>query len=81
VFRKQTSLSEPQARLINLAGKADILIHYGTTYDSSFPGMIGSETRMLRRISDTSKRCFSESHSPRVRGAALGDVHKRGGPS
>ncbi|KAI1377176.1 hypothetical protein F4677DRAFT_48241 [Hypoxylon crocopeplum] len=40
-FREQTSLSEPQTRLIKLAGKAGILIRYGTAYDSGFPGMIG----------------------------------------
>lgn len=40
-FREQTGLSEPQTRLIKLAGKAGILIRYGTAYDSGFPGMIG----------------------------------------
>lgn len=40
-FREHTGLSEPQTTLIKLAGKAGILIRYGTTYDSGFPGMIG----------------------------------------
>ncbi|KAI0430726.1 hypothetical protein F5Y09DRAFT_307095 [Xylaria sp. FL1042] len=40
-FREQTGLSEPQTRLIKIAGKAGILIRYGTAYDSGFPGMIG----------------------------------------
>ncbi|KAJ2986957.1 hypothetical protein NUW58_g4778 [Xylaria curta] len=40
-FREQTGLSKPQTRLIELAGKAGILIRYGTAYDSGFPGMIG----------------------------------------
>lgn len=40
-FREQTGLSEPQTRLIKLAGKAGILIRYGTAYDSGFSGMIG----------------------------------------
>ncbi|KAI0532533.1 hypothetical protein GGR58DRAFT_522708 [Xylaria digitata] len=40
-FREQTGVSEPQTKLIKLAGKAGILIRYGTAYDSSFPGMIG----------------------------------------
>ncbi|PHH49073.1 hypothetical protein CFIMG_007158RA [Ceratocystis fimbriata CBS 114723] len=41
VFLEQTGLSEPQTELIKLAGKAGILIRYGTTYDSGFSGMIG----------------------------------------
>lgn len=41
VFREQTGLSEPQTTLIKLAGKAGILIRYGTAYDSGFTGMIG----------------------------------------
>ena len=40
-FREQTGLSEPQTGLIKLAGKAGILIRYGTVYDSGFLGMIG----------------------------------------
>lgn len=40
-FKEQTDLSEPQTRLIKLAGKAGILIRYGTAYDSGFSGMIG----------------------------------------
>lgn len=41
VFREQTGTSEPQTRLIELAGKAGILIRYGTAYNSGFSGMIG----------------------------------------
>ncbi len=41
-FGEQTGLSEPQTSLVQLAGKAGILIRYGTAYDSGFPaGMIG----------------------------------------
>jgi Ser/Thr protein kinase RdoA (MazF antagonist) len=40
-FREQTGMSKPQTRLINLAGKAGILIRYGTAYNSGFAGMIG----------------------------------------
>ncbi|KAF1976062.1 hypothetical protein BU23DRAFT_457171 [Bimuria novae-zelandiae CBS 107.79] len=40
-FREQTGLSNPQTRLIKLAGKAGILVRYGTAYDSGLPGMIG----------------------------------------
>lgn len=40
-FREQTGVSEPQTRLIKLAGMAGVLIRYGTAYDSGFPGMIG----------------------------------------
>ncbi|KAF2122371.1 hypothetical protein BDV96DRAFT_594257 [Lophiotrema nucula] len=41
-FRGQTGLSESQTRLTELAGKAGILMRYGTAYDSGFPGMIGT---------------------------------------
>ncbi|KAF2963271.1 hypothetical protein GQX73_g10289 [Xylaria multiplex] len=40
-FREQTGVYEPQTKLIKLAGKAGILIRYGTAYDREFPGMIG----------------------------------------
>ncbi|KAF1977857.1 hypothetical protein BU23DRAFT_577801 [Bimuria novae-zelandiae CBS 107.79] len=40
-FREQTGLSNLQTRLIKLAGKAGILIRYGTAYDSGLSGMIG----------------------------------------
>ncbi|KAK7697475.1 hypothetical protein SLS64_013487 [Diaporthe eres] len=40
-FREQTGLSEPLTRLVKLAGKAGILIRYGTAYDSGFSGMVG----------------------------------------
>lgn len=40
-FREQTGLSESQTTLVKVAGKAGILIRYGTAYDSGFPGMIG----------------------------------------
>lgn len=40
-FREQTGLSEPQTILVKFAGKAGILIRYGTAYDSGFSGMIG----------------------------------------
>lgn len=40
-FREQTGLSEDQTSLIKIAGKAGILIRYGTAYDSGFSGMIG----------------------------------------
>ncbi|KAI0008979.1 hypothetical protein F4779DRAFT_584664 [Xylariaceae sp. FL0662B] len=40
-FLEKTGVSESQTRLIKLAGKAGILIRYGTAYDSGFPGMIG----------------------------------------
>jgi len=42
VFRQLAgSLSTSKERLINFAGKAGILIRYGTAYDSGFTGMIG----------------------------------------
>lgn len=40
-FQYQTGLSEPQTKLVKLAGLAGILIRYGTSYDSGFSGMIG----------------------------------------
>lgn len=40
-FGEQTGLSEARTRLVELAGKAGILIRYGTAYDSGFSGMIG----------------------------------------
>ncbi|CAJ2508469.1 Uu.00g134950.m01.CDS01 [Anthostomella pinea] len=40
-FEERTGLSEPQTRLVKLAGKAGILIRYGTAYNSGFSGMIG----------------------------------------
>ncbi|TLD24544.1 Protein kinase-like domain protein [Venturia nashicola] len=40
-FQRQTGASEDQMRLIKLAGKAGMLIRYGTTYNSGFSGMIG----------------------------------------
>ena len=39
--RKHTGLSEHEIELIKLAGKAGILIRYGTAYNSGFSGMIG----------------------------------------
>lgn len=42
-FREQTGLSEYQERYVKLAGKAGILIRYGTAYDSSgFLGIAGA---------------------------------------
>ncbi|KAI1085117.1 hypothetical protein F5B20DRAFT_521027 [Whalleya microplaca] len=38
-FQDQTGLSEPQRRLVELAGKAGILIRYGMVYESGVPGM------------------------------------------
>lgn len=40
-FQEYTGVSEDQLRLIKLAGKAGILIRYGTANNSGFPGMIG----------------------------------------
>lgn len=40
-FREQTGLSEHQESHVKLAGKAGILIRYGTPYDSGFLGMTG----------------------------------------
>ncbi|KAE9964845.1 hypothetical protein EG328_010151 [Venturia inaequalis] len=40
-FREQTGVSEDQVNLIKLAGKAGLLIRYGTAYNSGFSGMIG----------------------------------------
>ncbi|KAI0467047.1 hypothetical protein F4859DRAFT_526136 [Xylaria cf. heliscus] len=40
-FGEQTGLSEPQIRLIKVAGKAGILIRHGTAYNIDFQGMIG----------------------------------------
>jgi Ser/Thr protein kinase RdoA (MazF antagonist) len=40
-FKGQTGLSESQTTLIKLAGKAGILIRYGTAYDSVLAGTIG----------------------------------------
>lgn len=40
-FREQTGLRESQLKLIQLAGKAGILIRYGTAYNSGFSGLIG----------------------------------------
>lgn len=59
-FMRWTGLSEPQTKLIKLAGKAGILVRYGTAFNSRFPGMVGCETRTPRGISNTSTRCSSE---------------------
>jgi len=41
VFKEQTGLPETQMGLIKVAGKAGILIRYGTAYDSGFSGLVG----------------------------------------
>lgn len=41
VFRDQTGLYEHQERAVRLAGKAGILIRYGTAYYNGFSGMTG----------------------------------------
>lgn len=40
-FREQTGLTEHQERTVRLAGRAGILIRYGTAYDSGFSGIPG----------------------------------------
>jgi Phosphotransferase enzyme family len=40
-FRQLAGVSSSQMALIRLAGRAGILIRYGTAYDSSFAGMVG----------------------------------------
>jgi Ser/Thr protein kinase RdoA (MazF antagonist) len=55
-FREQTGLLEDQISLIKLAGKAGILIRYGTAHDSGFSGMIGVRDPNSG-TSDTSTRC------------------------
>ena len=65
-FKEQTGLSESQTRLIKLAGKAGILIRYGTAYDSGLTGMIGVRDPNMEdfRYLDA---LLSESHATRVR--------------
>ena len=53
-------MSEPQTKPIKLAGKAGILIRYGTAYDNGFPGMIGARDSNAEdfRYLDAQLRCF-----------------------
>ncbi|KAL7806370.1 hypothetical protein V8C44DRAFT_200796 [Trichoderma aethiopicum] len=46
-FTEVAGLSETQRNLVELAGKAGILLRYGTAYDAGFSGMLGVRDPMV----------------------------------